>query len=442
MPIIPYSTSGSHPPLAYGYNLRLREGLRLMQAVIMCAGKSTRTAPLTLTRPKALLPILNRPLIEHQIEALAPLVDQITLVVGYLKEAIRAHCGDEMAGVRIRYVEQREQRGTGHAVLQCREIIEGDFLCLNGDDLYDPADLARLASSPQGALAKEVPDPRLYGIYAVDAEGNATRLEEKPETPFSNLANVGAYHLPLEVFDLLSATAPSPRGEIEITSAVQSLAEAKPFRVVTMEGYWLPIGYPWHLLDANAWFLRHRLTPANHGNIHPNASVDGIVRIGQGTNLHAGVVIEGPAFIGGECEIGPNCVIRGGSVVGNGCRIGPGVEVDRSVIFDGTAIAHLSYVGDSVIGSGVDFGGGTVTANLRHDGKTVRSMVQGALVDTGRMTFGAAMGDGVRTGVNTSILPGRKLWPGAATMPGAIVKDDMLTGTPAMEPAATQENPK
>ena len=413
-----------------------------MQAVIMCAGKSTRTAPLTLTRPKALLPILNRPLIEHQIEALAPLVDQITLVVGYLQEAIRAHCGDEMAGVRIRYVEQREQRGTGHAVLQCREIIEGDFLCLNGDDLYDPADLARLASTPQGALAKEVPDPRLYGIYAVDSDGNATRLEEKPSNPFSNLANVGAYHLPMEVFDLLSATAPSPRGEIEITSGVQALAESSPFRVVTMQGYWLPIGYPWHLLDANGWFLRHRLAAGNHGTVHPHATVDGAVHIGRGTNLHAGVVIEGPAYIGDECEIGPNCVIRGGSVIGDGCRIGPGVEVDRSVLFEGTAAAHLTYIGDSVIGAGVDFGGGTVTANLRHDGATVRSMIQGALVDTNRMTFGAVLGDGVRTGINTSILPGRKLWPRTATLPGAVVKSDVMLGAAAQDQAETKEEPK
>jgi len=413
-----------------------------MQAVIMCAGKSTRTAPLTLTRPKALLPILNRPLIEHQIEALAPLVDQITLVVGYLAEAIRAHCGDEMAGVRIRYVDQREQRGTGHAVLQCREIIDGDFLCLNGDDLYDPADLAHLASTRQGALAKEVEDPRLYGIYAVDGDGNATRLEEKPEHPFSNLANVGAYHLPLDVFDLLSATAPSPRGEIEITSAVQALAEAKPFRVVQMAGYWLPIGYPWHLLDANVWFLRHRLEATNLGTVHPHASVDGAVHIGRGTAVRAGAVIEGPAYIGEECEIGPNCVIRGGSVIGDGCRIGPGVEVDRSVLFDGSAAAHLTYIGDSIIGSGVDLGGGTVTANLRHDGATVRSMVQGALVDTGRMTFGTAMGDGVRTGVNTSILPGRKLWPGMHTPPGAVVKDDMMPAAAAKEAAATKEIPK
>ena len=408
----------------------------------MCAGKSTRTAPLTLTRPKALLPILNRPLIEHQIEALAPLVDQITLVVGYLKEPIRAHCGDEMAGVRIRYIEQREQRGTGHAVLQCREIIEEDFLCLNGDDLYDPADLKHLASTPQGALAKEVEDPRLYGIYAVDGNGLATRLEEKPEKPFSNLANVGAYHLPIEVFDILSATEPSPRGEIEITSAVQALAEAKPFQVVTMKGYWLPIGYPWHLLDANLWFLRHRLEAVNHGTVHPHATVDGPVRIGRGTNLHAGVVIEGPAFIGAECEIGPNCVIRGGSVISDGCRIGPGVEVDRSVILEGTAVAHLSYIGDSVIGAGVDIGGGTVTANLRHDGTTVRSMVGEKLVDTGRMTFGTVLGDGARTGVNTSILPGRKLGPGAMTLPGAIVKDDMLTGVPAEESAETKEIPQ
>lgn len=410
-----------------------------MQAVIMCAGKSTRTVPLTLTRPKALLPILNRPLIEHQIEALAPLVDEVVLIVGYLQQAIRAHCGDAIGGVRVRYVEQREQRGTGHAVLQCRAAIAGDFFCLNGDDLYDPGDLARLADCPQGALAKEVADPRLYGIYAVDAAGNATRLEEKPAEPFSNLANVGAYRLPASVFEVLAETAPSPRGEIEITSAVQALAAAAPFRVLPMAGYWLPIGYPWHLLDANGWFLRHRLVPAQLGTVHPHATVDGAVHIGPGTVLHAGTVIEGPAWIGAECELGPNCVIRGGTVIGNGCRVGPGVEIDGSILMDGSAAAHLSYIGHSVVGSGVDLGGGTVTANLRHDHAPVRSMVQGALVSAARTHLGAIIGDGVRTGVNTAIMPGRKLWPGATTAPGSVILRDIETGTPTA--SATEETP-
>ena len=92
---------------------------------------------------------------------------------------------------------------------------------------------------------------------------------------------------------------------------------------------------------------------------------------------------------------------------------------------DGAAVPHLSYVGDSVIGVGANLGCGTITANFRHDGKNHKSMIRGELVDTGRRKFGAIVGDDVHTGINTSIYPGRKLWPGTSTLPGEIVSSDV-----------------
>ena len=226
-----------------------------MKAVIMAAGKSTRTYPLTLTRPKPLLPVLGKSILAWQIEALAPLVDGVVIVVGYRQEMIRERFGDEYQGIPITYVEQLEQRGTGHAVLQCAPCLDGPFLVQNGDDLYDPRDLARLAASDCAALAMEVPAPRLYGIYETTDDKRVVRLVEKPEELFSNLANIGAYKFPVEVFDVLRDLPPSVRGEIEVTSAVQVLAETTGFSVVRTRGYWLPTGYPWHLLDVNKYFL-------------------------------------------------------------------------------------------------------------------------------------------------------------------------------------------
>ena len=92
-----------------------------MKAVILAAGKSTRTYPLTLTRPKPLLPILNKPILAHQLDALHGLIDEAVIVVGYLQEQIHERFGDAYRGIRMTYVEQREQLGTGHAVLQCRD---------------------------------------------------------------------------------------------------------------------------------------------------------------------------------------------------------------------------------------------------------------------------------------------------------------------------------
>ena len=396
-----------------------------MQAIIMAAGRSTRTYPLTLTRPKPLLPIMGEPLLARQLEALKDIADEAVLVIGYRGDMIRKRMGERFGTIRLRYVEQREQRGTGHAVLQCRGAAGPEFLVLNGDDLYDPADLRQLAAAERAALAREVPDPRLYGIYETDPDGRVRRLVEKPTEIFSHLANIGAYRLGAEIFDLLERAPVSPRGEIELTDAVQALALDRPFYALTARGYWIPIGYAWHLLEANQFWLDHFLEPAIHGEVSPRAEIQGPVYIGPGTVVRSGAVIEGPAWIGSDCRIGPNCWIRPYTVLGRGCVVGHASEVKASVFLDGARAPHQNYVGDSILGEGVNLGCGTITANLRHDEAPVRSMVGGVLIETGRKKLGAILGDGVHTGINTSIYPGRKLWPGTITRPGAVVDRDL-----------------
>lgn len=396
-----------------------------MQAIIMAAGQSTRTYPLTLTRPKPLLPVMGEPILARQLQALAGIADEVVVVIGYRGEMIREHFGDRYGSIRLRYVEQAEQRGTGHAVLQCRDAVSDEFLVLNGDDLYDPDDLRRLADADRAALAREVADPRLYGIYETDPDGRVRRLVEKPTEIFSHLANIGAYRLGSEIFGILEQAPVSPRGEIELTDAVQSLARQRPFYALAATGYWIPIGYPWHLLDANRYWLDHYLQPAVHGEISSRAEITGPVYIGPGTVVRSGAVIEGPAWIGPDCRIGPNCWIRPYTTLGRNCVVGHASEIKESVFFDGARAPHQNYVGDSILGESVNLGCGTITANLRHDEAQVRSMVRGALVETGRKKLGAILGDGVHTGINTSIYPGRKLWPGVSTLPGSVVTRDI-----------------
>jgi UDP-N-acetylglucosamine diphosphorylase / glucose-1-phosphate thymidylyltransferase / UDP-N-acetylgalactosamine diphosphorylase / glucosamine-1-phosphate N-acetyltransferase / galactosamine-1-phosphate N-acetyltransferase len=396
-----------------------------MKAVILAAGKSTRTYPLTLTRPKPLLPIANTPILAHQLNALAALVDEAILVVGYRKEMITARFGARYRNLKLTYVEQHEQLGTGDAVLRAADRIEEPFLAMNGDDLFDPADLRKLTAVAQGALAKHVPDPRLYGVYEIDERGHAVRLVEKPTEVFSTLANIGAYKLDPSVFDVLRKTPKSERGELELTSAIQEIAQHAAFHVVASEGYWLPIGYPWHLLNANEYLLTHQFDARIAGEVSSLATLEGPVAIGKGTVVKPGVVIEGPAIIGETCVIGPNCYIRPGTAIGNGCKVGQAVEIKNSILMDRSAAPHLCYVGDSIIGEGVNLGAGTIIANYRHDGQTHRSMVKGELIDTGRRKFGAVLGDGAHTGIHTTIYPGRKLWPHTSTRPGACVQQDV-----------------
>ena len=398
-----------------------------MKAIIMAAGKSTRTYPLTLTKPKPLLKVANKPILAHQFDMLDGIADTAVVVIGYRGDMIRAAFGGAYNGLRIQYVEQEIQLGTGHAILQCAPLIDGPFLAMNGDDLYDRKDFEALAASPgDAALAKSVEDPRLYGIYEVDKDGRVVRIVEKPRDVFSNLANIGAYRFNPAVFDVIRATKPSERGEIEITSAVQTLAERGVVRVVESLGVWIPIGYPWHLLDANEYLLNHRLDPVILGEVSPAAHINGPVAVGEGTVIRPGAVIDGPVCIGSDCVIGPNCWLRPGTTVGNGCRVGQAVELKNTILFDGAHVCHLSYIGDSIVGERANLGCGTVTANVRHDGGDIQSVVNGKLISTGRKKLGAVFADNVHTGIHTAVYPGRKLWPGATTRPGEVVQKDIV----------------
>lgn len=187
------------------------------------------------------------------------------------------------------------------------------------------------------------------------------------------------------------------------------------------------ITYAWDLLRANAEAMTARKNYVQESGAHASLYVDGRLQVGKGTKILPGVVIEGDVIIGDNCKVGPNCYLRGSTAIGDKCHVGQAVEIKNSILLPGTNVGHLSYLGDSILGEKVNFGAGTITSNLRHDGGTHRSPVSGRMVDTGRRKLGAIVGDGVHTGIHTSLYPGRKLWPLATTLPGAIVDKDLLS---------------
>ncbi len=187
-----------------------------------------------------------------------------------------------------------------------------------------------------------------------------------------------------------------------------------------------PVRYPWDLLRLNEEVLSMMDESTMHGEISPLAHVSGVVRIGSGTRILPGTVIEGPVLIGPNCQIGPNAYIRGATAIGNHCFVGNGAEIKNSIIYSHTYVSRQCYVGDSIIGHHVTLGAGTCTENHRHDGRTHVSMIQGKPINTGRTKFGTVMGDGVRTGVNTSIEAGVKIGVARTTSPGAVVSKDLL----------------
>ncbi len=184
------------------------------------------------------------------------------------------------------------------------------------------------------------------------------------------------------------------------------------------------VRYPWDLLRLNEVLLDAVREDLIEGDVAANVHREGRLLLGEGSRLLPGVFIEGPVAIGPDCKIGPNCYLRGRTSIAARCRVGQAVEIKNSILFPGATIGHLSYCGDSIVGSQVNFGAGTIVANLRHDGRNHRSMVEGELMDTGRRKFGTVIGDGVHTGIHTTIYPGRKLGPHSSTRPGEIVDHD------------------
>ncbi len=187
-----------------------------------------------------------------------------------------------------------------------------------------------------------------------------------------------------------------------------------------------PIVYPWDLLRMNEEVVALMDETSLLGDVSPLATVSGCVRLGKGSRILPGTVIEGPVVIGPGTQVGPNALIRGATSIGANCYIGHGAEVKNSLIYPNTYIARHCYIGDSIVGSHVTLGAGTRTENHRHDGRYHLSMIRGKEVDTGREKLGAIIGDGVCTGVNTSIEAGVKIGVGKTTKPGSYVETDML----------------
>src|SRR3989338_2975808 len=374
-----------------------------MKAVILAAGLGTRFEPLTFTTPKPLLEVANKPVLAWNLERLRGIVKEAVIVTGYLGDKIKEKIGPEYEGIGIEYVEQKQQLGTGHALQQAEHFLDGKFIVMNGDDLYHKEDIEAAAKHKFAVLSKEVTNARNFGIIK-EENGNVLSIIEKPDQD-KGLANTGLYVLDKSVFGLQLKK--SPRGEYEITDYISALAENEKVRCEVVQKYWQPLTYSWHLLDANALLLKE------YGSM-----------IAEDAEIRSGAYIEEPVAIGRGSIVGPNCNIRKYVSIGNNCWIGS-TEVKNSIIMSGTKSKHFGYIGESVVGSNCNFGGGVVVADLRLDEKNVPVKIKGAFVDSGRRKLGAIIADGVKIGASVTIMPGKKIWPGMIIPPLMVIKDDV-----------------
>lgn len=389
-----------------------------MECVVLAAGEGKRMRPLTAKRPKVMLPLVNRPMMEHLVLATrdAGITDFI-FIVGYGEREIRRHFGDGAEfGVHIKYATQRHQKGTADALNAARDLVSGPFLALNGDMVLTQEDIRILCTKKPACICTTTTDHALdYGVVLVE-NGKVTALEEKTKNPKSNTINAGAYLFSEDVFDLIDMVHQSPRGELELTDALSILIERGQLYAHPLK-YWLDVGHPWDMLDANAALMETH-TVCNNGVVEEGVILQKGVIIGEGTAIKAGTYIEGPCIIGRDCRIGPHAYIRGATSIGDNCHIGHCSEIKNSIIMSGTKIPHFNYIGDSVIGSDCNFGAGTKIANLRNDHASIKVCGK----DTRKKKFGAVIGDGVRFGINCSVNVGTMIGCEAQFAPNTFIE--------------------
>lgn len=392
-----------------------------MKAILLAAGEGKRMRPLTANRPKVLLPVGPEPMLHRLIRQLAHAgVREITIVTHYKADVVEQSVGDGSKwGVKVQYAPQGAARGTGHAVAAAKPPHDEAFLAMNGDVYLPEGQLERIVASGPGSLAAAVvANPTDFGVFRVENQ-LAVHVEEKSATPSSNLANAGVYYCPKGFAALLDQLKPSVRGELEFTDALNASFKERGWRVVEVAD-WLDVGRPWDLLTAAERALAE-MPESRKGTVEAGATLKGKVIVEEGAVVKAGSYVEGPVYIGKNCQVGPNCYLRPQTVLLEGAKVGNGVEIKASLLMENAHAAHLSYVGDSVLGQRVNFGAGTLVANLRHDGKTVKVLQDGQRVDSRRRKLGVIVGDDAHLGINTSLNVGVMLPADATTAPGEVV---------------------
>jgi len=402
-----------------------------VKTLLLVAGQSKRFWPLA---EKTLFPICGTNLLEITLGQLekAGLTD-VTIVGG-------PHNLDQLSAryPSISTVEQEDlslgMRGALLSALpSCGEepVI---IVCVN--DVIEPhgyKDLLKTAQQPDtaGALLAQRVERYFPGGYLKLDGTRIVAIEEKPgagNEP-SDLVNIVAHihnhpHLLLEI---LKAT--SGKADDAYERALGSLFADHPYRAVPYLGVWQAVKYPWHVLQLLSFLLKgvseQRIHPS--ADVHPSAVIDGPVVLEEGVRVFPHATVRGPCVIGAQSIIANNTLVRDSSI-GEQCVVGFGSEVKSSVIAH-HVWTHMSYVGDSVVGYNVSFGGGSITGNLRLDEEEISSTVQNDEIPTGLRKFGTVIGNHCRLGIHTSINPGCKIGSGTFINSHTLISQDIPDGS-------------
>ena len=379
-----------------------------MHAVILAAGEGMRLRPLTRTRPKPMVPIGNRPLLEYVLEAVADAgIEDVVLVVGYKRERIQSHFGDGNDWeVDITYAVQDKQLGTGHAVAQAEPYVDGEFIVLNGDRIIDSSLVSGIAddATPAPAVAiRRSETPSAYGVVDLDGD-RVVSVDEKPRgrTPASDLINAGVYKFTPSVFDAIGRI--DTVGESPITAALDHLAAEGSVRAVRYDGRWLDVSVPWDLLSVNASVLDET------GGHVDDAAV-----------IHDSATVAGPVDIDEDTHVHPNATLLAGTSLGANAEVGANAVVSNTVVLPDATVEAGAVLHDCIVGSNTVVGAnGTVSGGLA----TVA--IAGELYESARI--GAVVGDNVDIGGGVTLAPGTIIGNDARVHEGTTVDGQVEDG--------------
>jgi mannose-1-phosphate guanylyltransferase len=323
-----------------------------LKAVILVGGPGTRLQPLTFILPKSLVPVLNRPAMEHMIAYLRQFgIEDIILTLSYLPDTIRSHFGDGRDfGVRLTYCLEKDPLGTAGAVKNACEYLDGTFIVLNGD-IFTEMDLADMFSFHIEKKAKAtialtwVDNPSAFGVVETDSDKKVQRFIEKPPpgTETTNWINAGTYILEPEVLEYI----PAKQHYMFEKGLFPGLLEAgEPVFGYPYRGYWLDMGTLAQYFSLNMDFLLGKVSD-------PLVTVVGRggTRYGSNVVIHPSAVINAPAVIDPNCSIGKNVHLKGPITIGRDCVLEEGSRLENAVLWENVRVGTGARLSSCIISS-------------------------------------------------------------------------------------------
>ena len=332
-----------------------------MKALILSGGAGTRLRPITHTSAKQLVPVANKPILFYGLEAMAEAgITEIGIIVGDTRDEIKAAVGNgDRWGIKVTYIEQDAPLGLAHCVLIAREFLgDDDFVMYLGDNMLRQGVKefvehfeANRGDAKAQILLAHVPDPRSFGVAELDGDGNVLRLVEKPAVPPSDLALVGVYLFDPTIHEAVRSIAPSARGELEITEAIQWLLDqGHQVRHQVLEGWWIDTGKLTPLLEANRLILE-TLEQLVEGSVEGDSKIEGRVVVQPGAVIKDSTV-RGPAIIGEGTRI-VNSFIGPFTSISYDCEIVDS-EIEHAVVLEKSKIIGIPRIEDSLVGKQVE----------------------------------------------------------------------------------------